>query len=114
MSIQIMTKVANQIETEKDEFSFEYSDTLSSAGSGDWVLVPSGICNIAITLAVTAGSGKIQISNDLENIIRNDVPTAVDWPLGTVITTTEDSVLPVAAIRQVNFSGTTTLSMRAQ
>ena len=112
--IELMTKIANQINAEKDEYSFEYSSTLVNAGEGPWVLVPNGVDSVAVTLAVSAGEGKIQISNDLDSVIRNSIPVSVDWPLGSVVSTVEDVCSPVSAIRQVNISGTTTLQMRAQ
>ena len=38
----------------------------------------------------------------------------VDWALGTVNTTTQDSCTPVTALRQVNVSGESKLEVRAQ
>ena len=114
MSFELMNKIASQVNAESDEFSFEHSDQLTSPGNGPWVLIPNGIDNIAVTLSISAGSGKVQITNDLDATVRTGAPVAVDWPLGGVSGTVEDSCKPVTAIRQVNYSGTTTLSMRAQ
>jgi len=114
MTIEFMQKIANQINAEKDEYSFEYSGALGSAGPGPWVLIPNGVDNISVTLSISTGAGKVQISNDLDDIIRNNTPVAVDWPLGVVTETVEDACNPPSAIRQVNVSGTTVLQMRAQ
>lgn len=57
MSYTEMSKVANNVDAEKDQFVFEYSGELSSPGNGDWILIPNGVNNISVTLSVTAGSG---------------------------------------------------------
>ena len=94
--------------------AWEYEDTLSSAIDGSSVIVPENIKNLSVTLQISAGSGKVQTTTSkLEDVLNNNA-VWVDWDNGVVTSTTQDSCVPITAIRQVNVSGTTKLLVRAQ
>jgi hypothetical protein len=98
----------------KDSFAWEVFEQLDAPGNGMWHLVPSGCQSIQIMLFPIEGSGKIQITMDRVNNVKNGIACFVDWDNGIVDSTTTEAVMPVTAIRQVNVSGTTKLTMRAQ
>lgn len=85
---------------------YKASETLSSPGTGDWILVESGIKQINIDYIITAGEGYIEATNDYDGVIAG---TAVGfkWSAGNVTANTQETAVGVAAIRQVNVSGTT-------
>ena len=115
MAIKLMTKVG--AEGERNEISWEYEDSKTGAGDGDTIIIPTGIDSIMITLVPSSANCKIQTTTDKLGDVQNDKSsvTWVDWPLGNVTSTVQDSLDPVTAIRQVVNSGTSSkLKVRAQ
>lgn len=97
-------------------FMFDYTEELSAPSNGDTIIVPGNVIGISVALEVTGGSGKVQASiTPVDEIIANESNTIwIDWDSGTVTATTQDRCAPVSALRQVNASGTTKLTLRAQ
>jgi hypothetical protein len=101
---------------ERDTYAWEYEDELESAGDGDSVLIPDDVQSVIVTLIPTAGTGKIQSTSDKLDTVKNDPGsvTWIDWDLGVVAVPTQDKCDPPTAIRQVNATGTTKMTVRAQ
>ena len=99
-------------------FAYELELSLSSPGKTQWLLMPLRVQQASITISFTnGGRGKIQTSTDIiRRIKENDGIIPVDWNLGVVNETIQDSVLPVTALRLVQTSetGTSKISVRAQ
>jgi hypothetical protein len=100
--------------------AFEYSDTLSTAGDGDAVIIPTNIKSIYVSVIPSTDSCKVQMTTDLLADVEDD-PDSVnwfDWSSGTVSSATIENLNPVTAIRQVNTngtgSGTTIMNVRCQ
>jgi len=118
MAIVYMTpvKVDRYDNTINENFrAYEYEDTITGgAANGDTVIIPVNIKSIQATLIIAAGSGKIQTTTSSVAKVIAGTETWVDWDLGVITSTDQDSCMPVTAIRQVNASGTTTMQLRAQ
>lgn len=114
MAYDTMTQQRASINDEADQKSWYYEETLASPGNGKWILKPNGTDGMGVTLVISSGVGKVQATTDsIDNIIAG-TETAVDWDLGTVSGTTQDSCIQLTAVRQVNISGTTTLKAVSQ
>ena len=114
MAYDAMTQQRASINDEQDQKSWYYQETLTSPGNGKWILKPNGTDGIGVTLVISSGVGKVQATTDsIDNIIA-DTATAVDWDLGTVSGTNQDSCVQLTAVRQVNISGTTIIKVVAQ
>ena len=117
MSFKLMNAITSDtIGGEETLSSFETHETLDTPTNGDWILIPTGVQSVAVTLDATSGSGKIQVSSDSLYDITNDTATKVkDWDAGLLTGTLDNDVFfPCTAIRQVNISGTTSIGVRAQ
>ena len=113
---KILIKPENvEIRSHTDKPSYYFKEKLLSASNGEWVLIPNGVEMISIILAAPAGGGKIQVTNDYAAVAASTTPEdLLDWDNGAISNTTESSrVSPVYAIRQVNTSGTTTMTIFA-
>jgi hypothetical protein len=99
-------------------FAHEMELSLSSTGDSQWIIIPLGITQIAVTISFSSGGrGKIQTTTDIIRRIKdNDGIIPVDWSLGVVNNTIQDSVIPVTALRLVQTSetGSSKISVRAQ
>ena len=96
---------------------YYYKETLTSAENGDWILVPIGTKLCSVILGISSGSGKIEVTNDVDALRSGADPNAIDivpWDNGTITATASSIIQPVYAIRQVNISGTTSLTVVAQ
>ena len=115
MANKKMTRVSTDYKEAIKNEAWEYSEELTSAVNGDTVIIPEDVKNIAVTLVITAGSGKVQTTTDLlDTVLSGTGVTWVDWDKGLVSLTTQDTVFPVTAHRVVNVSGITKLIMRGQ
>ena len=85
-------------------------------GNGDSIIIPDNIKNISVTLEVGgSSSGKIQTTtNKVDDVINDNDVVWVDWDSGIVTVTTQDSSLPVTALRLVRSTGTVRMLIRAQ
>ena len=101
------------IDGEKNNFAYQAAQTLSSAGNGDWFLVPAGVDYITAILSITTGTGKIQVSNATIAELEADTASAIEWTPGEVSVTTQSLILPVVAIRVVNTTGTVKMELKA-
>lgn len=116
MAVAYMTSVnINTYDPNIKSISFEYEDVITGgAANGVSVLVPNNIKSIQTTLIISAGSGKIQTTTSSVAKVIAGTATWFDWIKGVIAATDQDSCKPVAAIRQVNISGTTTMQLRTQ
>lgn len=98
-----------------DIFGYFAKETLSAPGNGEWILIPNGSISISAALDAISGSGKVQATLDLEAIRNNTAPSGiVDWTPGSISGAVDSDVLnPAIAVRQVNASGTTILTIVA-
>jgi len=109
-----MSEQRDSLNSEKDEKQFFYTEELTSPGNTDWILKPNGTDGMGVTLEISSGSGKVQATtSSVDDCIANTA-VAVDWDLGTVSGTVQDSCIQVTAIRAVNESGTIKLHAVAQ
>ena len=115
MAVAYMTGVQiPQYKVLTDFGAWEYKDELTAPANGDSVIIPTTVKSVAVTLEVSAGTGKVQATTSLLSEVENDTAVWVDWDAGEVAVTTQDGVAPVTAIRQVNATGTTRFIVRAQ
>ena len=101
----------------KDRRGYEGEFALKGQGTGEWVLLPSDVQSIAVTISFSdGGRGKVQTTTDIRINVENDNVISVDWPLGVVDSTIQDFVIPVTALRLVQTSteGSSKLTVRAQ
>jgi hypothetical protein len=116
MAIKYMTRVHISEYTDIIENSdWLYTDTLTSAGNGDKVIMPTKLSYITMVLIVSGGgTGKIQVAFDSEEEIIAGNETWFDWNDGEVTANTFDTYTgPVRGVRQVNAAGTTKLIIGA-
>lgn len=89
--------------------AYSYTDT-----DGDWILIPK--CQkIIATIDASSGSSKLQVTNDVANVIaEGTVAGIIDWDDGVITSAIAGvEIAPVMAVRQVISSGTATLHLRA-
>ncbi|MDD5589374.1 MAG: hypothetical protein PHP92_04940 [Candidatus Nanoarchaeia archaeon] len=96
------------------KYSYEYEINLNVVGNSDWVLLPLGVEKLSCTLSVSNGaSAKVQASTDSISTIKTGIPIAVDWDLGAVAASTQDSVEKITALRLVQtVAGNSKLTIR--
>lgn len=99
---------------EKGINSWEYTDSLSGAGDGAYVLIPNWIRSVCVGLIISSGTGSIQFTLSSKAKVEAGTANWVTWDYGTVATTTTDVFYPCTAIRQVNATGTTVLEVIAR
>ena len=99
-----------------DDIGYQYdTGSIIESGNGDSIIIPDNISEIAVTLYIDSGEGKVQTTTNLIiDVISGTGIIWVDWDAGSVTSTTQDSCVPVTAIRMVNTSGTTRLLVRTQ
>ena len=116
MSEVYMSKVTIDGYSERvDDVGYEYSESKDSAGNGNSIMLPTSIrAGVAITLQITAGEGKVQVTTSSIAEVIAGTAVWVDWDAGSVTETTQDFMLPSTALRLVNTSGTTKIILRAQ
>jgi hypothetical protein len=115
MAILSMTQVP--VQGEASELAWEAEDSLAGAGNGKAIIVPDGVNQLAVTLAITSGSAKVQTTTDKINAVEQEKATVtwVDWDAGEVSATRADVCAPVTALRLVQTTaGATALKVRAQ
>jgi hypothetical protein len=109
-----MSEQRPSVNDEKSEKAWFHEEVLTSPGNGAWILKPNGTNGMGVTLSISSGVGKVQATTDsIDNII-NGSAEGVDWDLGTVSGTEQDSAVQLTAVRQVNISGTTKIKVVAQ
>lgn len=117
MAIVYMTSVnVSTYDSQIKNIAYEYdTGDKAVAGNGDTIIVPNNIDHLNVTLEITAGSGKVQSTNNkLADVISDTDVVWVDWLLGTITSTAEDSCTPPTALRMVNATGTTRMLVRGQ
>lgn len=97
--------------------TWEFKQTLSGAGNGNPVLIPTdhSIIGVSLFLYITTGSGKIQYTGSkVEDVIAGN-SIWQDWDNGQITNAnSSDWMRPCTALRLVNASGTVTMNLRAQ
>lgn len=97
--------------------AYEAQESRSSPGPGDWFHIPAGITKIAVTLEVT-GKGRVEATTDTRTKVNNDTVTAFrPWPDGDIVSSKSPAqaiLIAGSAFRQVNVSGTTRITARAE
>lgn len=94
--------------------AFQYSETLASPGNGKWILRPAAKFIMSAILKPETGSGYIEVVIDeLEKIENDTADNIMTWPEGIVTGITQGTFTNVKALRQVNVSGTTILTVEA-
>ena len=98
---------------EAASYKMQETEVLSSPGNGKWIVYPRGADYVTIILNST-GDARIEVTNADRSLIDADtVPTEqlIAWPHGNIgVDKKECSLKPVNAFRQVNISGTSTLT----
>lgn len=96
--------------------AWQYEETLSTPGAGKWIRRPPQKMIMSAMLGFPGGGeGRIEaiISNE-EDIIDDDPNlNFMSWPEGNVTVIAESTFTGVKAIRQVNISGTTVITVEA-
>ena len=92
---------------EHNQYAHIARQELTSAGGGDWFLVPRGVDFLAAILVVNpSSSGYIEVSNSPIADLENNTADAVTWDLGIVSSTSSSLVIPVLAIRAMEVKAT--------
>ena len=93
-------------------FAAEYSEKISGANNGSWILFPAGARLGAVTLEnIAAGTAKLQLTTYKVRDVKSNDAVGVDWEEGDVTATIQKRVEPVTAIRVVSASGTWKISV---
>jgi len=119
MAVNYMTSVnINTYDPIIEHISFEYDQSLvyvSTELTSDPIIMPNNINQIAVTLAITAGSGKVQTTtNKLADVISGTSVVWHDWELGSIIATDQDVAAPVTAMRFICTTGIVRVMIKAQ
>jgi len=114
-----MVRKMDAVQDVSGSFAYQEVVQLSGQGNSDWILIPSRVSKITVTLVVENGAtAKVQTSTNTINEIKDNHPdiVAIDWDHGEVSTNTQDSCDPVTAIRlvQTSANGNSKLYVRAQ
>jgi len=113
----IQMDVAQTQEGGDREYAFEYSQSLSGAGSTKDILIPDDIQNILVT-AEGAGGATVVVYSTVDRVATVKSGTGVTWltwSAGSISTATGTSFGPVTAIRMTQTgTGTSKLAVRAQ
>ena len=93
---------------------WEGTEVLAAGQTGEPVILPGEAGAVDywnVGLAITTGTGKIQYTLSGRDSVLLGTATWKDWDPGTVSSTADDSLYPVAAVRGVCVSGTITLEV---
>lgn len=95
------------------EYIYEYEDTKTAAANGDSVLIPGDkkLKVISVTIIPTAGSGKIQTTTSSVADVMADAALWDDTNAGVVASQTTMALELCTAIRQVNVTGSTKMTV---
>ncbi len=94
--------------------AYEMDETKTVVGPGEWFHVPAGVTQVYVTLEIT-GKGRLEATTDSRAKVSDDTATAfLPWPLGDQNKTSQAILGGGSAFRQVNISGTTRLTARAE
>ena len=81
-----------------EQLAYHYEKTYDTAGNGEWIIAPTDVSKITITLS--GGTAKMQTTTSSINNLNNAV--AIDWGHGEVSTPTQDAIIaPITAFRVV-------------
>lgn len=96
--------------------AYEYSVTMTGAGSSDSILVPTGVSTITITIEGTSGgTGSVYTTTDTIETVTNGSPTWEEWEAGQVVGPLSGVFYPVTAFKMYQaVNGTTKMTARAQ
>lgn len=95
--------------------AYEATVLLTSATSSGWVLIPSCVQTITVTVEPTGTTAKVQATTDTVSSVKDNTAVGIDWSLGDVSVAKQDSAIPVTAFRLVqNGAGSSKMTMRAQ
>lgn len=101
-------------EKEIKNSDWEYKDSLESPGEGPSMVVPVGVKNLEVFFTVeNGGIGKVQHTVSTQEDLIAGQAVWIDWDIGEIGENSQDSSTPVTALRQVNVTGTTTLTVKA-
>ena len=111
-----LTASLNDASPLKGEHAWEYREALTGSTAGsDSILIPYGVSKIGIQLVVSAsGTAKVQRSVDLISNIQASTNSWIDWTEGDITSSTITSFTMCTAVRQVNATGTSVLTVRCQ
>lgn len=99
----------------KGESVWEYKETKTTSGNGNIIMLPNETGkydSVMCSLIISSGTGKIQTTISNRADIIAGIANWIDWDYGAVSSTTTDVFFQVAAVRQVNSSGTTKIEVR--
>lgn len=96
--------------------AFEADIDLTEAGTSDFILIPSDVTNVTVTVSFTGeAKGYIEATTDTVAKVIADNAEWVIWAKGLVASSTQDSCYPPTALRAVQIgTGIMHVSVRAQ
>jgi len=96
--------------------AFEAEASLVGISISDYVLIPSEVNSISVTVSFTGGAtGYVEATTDIIDKVVAETATWLIWNQGEVSVTTQDSAYPPSAIRAIQSgAGTMKMSVRAQ
>lgn len=108
--------VANTQEGGDREFAFEYSESLSAAGSTKDILIPDDIQSVAVTAQASGTTVTVYITTDPVSVVKSGTGvTWVAWSAGAISTATGSVFYPVTAIKATQAgAGTSKIAVRCQ
>lgn len=119
MSVNYMTSVnIDTYDPVIENVSFEYDQTLTYVDAeltSDPIIMPNNVDQIAVTLYIDTGEGKVQATtNKLADVISDTDVVWHDWELGSIIATDQDVAAPVTAMRFICTTGVVRIMIKAQ
>jgi hypothetical protein len=108
------SEIRADLNDEQDQKAFEYEETISSPGNGEWVEFPNGVNGAAVELEIATGEGRVEATLDSLSEVQAGTANGIAWDFGNVTGTTQDWVVPVTALRGVNISGIVKIKVRMQ
>lgn len=114
MAVIMAIQIADGVGGENAGFKFQKKEVLAAAGAGTWIIYPRGAKGVSVILDASTGSGRIEATTAARaDVEAGTVATAeiAVWPYGDLSAGKKEiRIHGVMAFRQVNISGTTTLS----
>jgi len=100
------------------QFSYQYTDSLSAAGSGKSILIPAGVHSVAVTAQAAGGGTSVIVYTSTDSLAVVEADSAVTWiawAAGAITTATASTFYPVTAIKIIQTgTGTSSITVRAQ
>jgi len=90
-----------------------YEKSYTSGTTQEWIYLPDGIFPIGVTVAPSAGSGSLDVTDSPPDVIEAGSASVSTWPPGVVAAAISTTLTGYTAFRVNRVSGTIKVSARA-